>query len=92
MADSAGKEVVGIWHVDYRAAFDAVFVTHVEADVILDVKVPKAFIFLEREAEQVSECESILVVCVDEEVGVDDVCGRILDDCVWSGVVQTRPV
>ena len=25
--------------------------------------------FLEREAEQVSECESILVVCVDEKLG-----------------------
>ena len=47
---------------------------------------------LEREAEQVSECELILVVCVDEDVGVDDACGRIFDDCVWSGVVQTRPV
>jgi hypothetical protein len=48
--------------------------------------------FLEREAEQVSECESILVVCVDEEVGVDDACGRILNDCMWSGVVEARPV
>jgi hypothetical protein len=48
--------------------------------------------FLEGEAEQVSEFESILVVCVDEEVGVVDASGRIFDDCVRSGGVQTHPV
>ena len=48
--------------------------------------------FLQRKAEQVSECESILVVCVDEEVGVDDAGGCVLDDCVRGGVVHTRPV
>jgi hypothetical protein len=48
--------------------------------------------FLQRGAKQVSECESILVLCVDEEVGVNDASGRILDDCMRGGVVQTRPV
>jgi hypothetical protein len=40
--------------------------------------------FLQREAEQVTKCESILMVCIDDEVGVDDANGRILDDCVRS--------
>ena len=42
-----------------------------------EVKFPEAFMFLEGEAEQVSKCESLLVVCVDEEVGVDDASGGV---------------
>ena len=84
MAVAACEEVVGIWHVDHGAALDTVLVAHVESDVVLNVEFPKAFVFLQREAEQVTKCESILVVGVDEEVGVDDASGRILDDCVRS--------
>ena len=87
MAVAACEEVVGIRHVDHGAAFDTVFVAHVEADVVLDVEFPKAFVFLQGEAKQVTKCESILVVCVDEEVGVYDASGRVLDDCVGGGVV-----
>jgi hypothetical protein len=92
MSVAVCEEVVGIWHVNYRAAFDTVLVAHIESDVVLDVKFPKSFVFLQREAEQITKCESVLVVCVDEEVGVDDAGGRILDDCVRGGVVHTRPV
>ena len=47
MAVAACEEVVGIWHVDHGAAFDTVFVAHVEADVVLDVEFLKAFEFLQ---------------------------------------------
>jgi hypothetical protein len=65
---TAGEEVVGVGHVYDGSAFDAVLVAGVESDVVLDVKFPKSFVFLQREAEQITKCESILVVCIDEEV------------------------
>ena len=92
MAVAAGEEVVSKGHVYYRATFDAVFVTHIEPYVVLDVKFLEAFMFLEGKVKQIVECESILVMCIDEEVGVNNACRRILDDCVWSGVVQAHPV
>ena len=92
MSIAAGEKVMGIRHVYYRATFDAVFVTHIEPYVVLDVKFLEAFMFLEGKVKQIVECESILVMCIDEEVGVNNACRRILDDCVWSGVVQAHPV
>ena len=32
------------------------------------------------------------MVCVNEEVGVDDAGGRVLDDCMGGAVVQACPV
>ena len=81
-----------VWHIDEGSTLCDVLVADAESDVVLDVKFPKSFVFLQREAEQITKCESILVVCVDEEVDVDDAGGRILDDCVRGGVVHTRPV
>jgi hypothetical protein len=40
MAVSAGEETVAVGHVYHRSAFDAVFVTDVEADVVLHVEFP----------------------------------------------------
>ena len=42
---------------------------------------------LEREAQEVPEYEAILVVCVDEECGVDYSGGGVFEYCVWDGVV-----
>ena len=58
-------------HVYQGAALDAAFVAHVEADIILDVESPYLFVFLQGEAEEVLECESVLVVGVDAEAVVD---------------------
>ena len=91
-ADTA-RMSCGLWKIVLaRGLLSLRMLVHVESDVVLDVKFPKSFVFLQREAEQIPKCESILVVCVDEEVGVDDAGGRILDDCVRGGVVHARPV
>ena len=50
MTVAAGEEVVegggGVGHVYDGSAFNAVFVTHVEPDVVFDVEFPKAFVVL----------------------------------------------
>jgi Cu+-exporting ATPase len=40
VAVTSCEYAVGVWHVDEAAAFDAVGVAHVEADVVLDVEFP----------------------------------------------------
>jgi len=68
----ACKYLVSVWHVDKGPALCAVLVADVETDVVFDVELPFAFMVLEREAEQVAECEAILMVCIDGEGWVDD--------------------
>ena len=47
---------------------------------------------LEGEAQEVSESESILAVCVYGEPVVDHSGRCVLDDGVWEGVVKSGPV
>jgi hypothetical protein len=51
VAISPGEEAVRVGHVNDRAAFHAVFISDVEADVVLHVEFPQAFVVLEWEAE-----------------------------------------
>ncbi len=60
-----------VGQVDEVAALDAVLVPKVEADVVLNVELPQSLVTLEREAEEVAECVTILVSCVDVERGAD---------------------
>ena len=92
MSITAGEEVVGVGHVDNGSAFNAVLVSGVEADVVLDIKFPQSLVILEGKTEEVSEDEPILVVGVDAEIGVDDPGGGILEHCVWDRVVQPGPM
>jgi hypothetical protein len=48
---SSSEEAVRVGHVNDRAAFHAVFISNIEADVILHVEFPQAFVVLEGEAE-----------------------------------------
>ena len=48
---SSSKEAVRVGHVNNRAAFHAVFISDIEANVILHIKFPQAFVVLEGEAE-----------------------------------------
>ena len=48
---SSSEKAVRVGHEDNRAAFYAVFISDVEADIVLDVEFPLAFVVLEREAE-----------------------------------------
>ena len=46
MSVATGEEVMSVGRVYNRSAFDAVFVTHVEPDVVFDVEFSKAFVVL----------------------------------------------
>ncbi len=48
---SSSEETMRVGHVNNRAAFHAVFISDIEADVILHVEFPQAFVVLEGEAE-----------------------------------------
>ena len=48
---SSSEEAVRVGHVKERAAFHTVFISNIEADVILHVEFPQAFVVLEGEAE-----------------------------------------
>jgi hypothetical protein len=89
---AAGEEVVCVRHVYHGTALDAVFVACVEADVVLDIEFPQTLVFLEWKAQEVPEGESILVVGVNVEVGVDDPGRGVLEYRVWYGVVQAGPM
>ncbi len=45
------EEAMRVGHVNDRAAFHAIFISDVEADVVLHVEFPQAFVVLEGEAE-----------------------------------------
>ena len=66
---------------------------HIEPDVILYIELPKAFLVLEWETQEVAECEPVLVVCVDgQKTVVDHSSWGVLDDGVGVGVVKASPV
>ena len=46
MSVTASKEIVGVGHVYHGSSFDAVLVTGVEADVVLDVEFPQTLVVL----------------------------------------------
>jgi hypothetical protein len=48
---SSSEEAMRVGHVDNGAAFHAVFISDIEADVILHIEFPQAFVVLEGEAE-----------------------------------------
>ena len=58
---------MAVGHVDQGAAFDTVLVAHVESDVVFYVELPNSFVILEWEAQEVAECEPVLMMCVNEE-------------------------
>ena len=79
MSVATDKEAVCIWHVHYGPTFGAVvFISGVEPDIVFDVELPQSFVVLQRKAEDVTECESVLVVCVDVETVIDESCRCIL--------------
>ena len=48
---TASKEIMSVRHVYHRSSFDAVLVTGVEADVVLDVEFPQSLVVLEGKAQ-----------------------------------------
>ena len=51
MSVTASKETVGVRHVYHGSSFDAVLVTGVEADVVLDIEFPQTLVVLEGKAQ-----------------------------------------
>ena len=92
MAIAARKDVVGVWHVDKGAAFNAVGIAHVEANVVFYIELPKAFVILEGEAEEVAVCESILVMGVHAECWGDYPCWCVFEYGMGEGVMEAGPV
>ena len=81
-----------VGHVNDRSAFHAVFISDVEADVVLHVEFPQAFVFSEWEAEEVSEDKAKLMVGVHQESGVDEARWGVAKDRVGESVMKTCPV
>jgi hypothetical protein len=50
VAVSPSEEVVIVWHVNNGAAFNAVFVADIEANVVLDIEFPETFVVLQWKA------------------------------------------
>jgi hypothetical protein len=49
-------------------------------------------VVLEWETQEVTECEHVLVMCIDGETGVDHSSWGVLYDGVGKGVVKASPV
>jgi hypothetical protein len=51
MSVTASKEIVSVGHVYHGSTFDAVLVTCVEADIVVDVEFPQTLVVLWGKAE-----------------------------------------
>ena len=51
MSVAPGKDVVGVGHKNHGTAFDTVLVDHIKTDIVFNIKHPKSFVVLKREAE-----------------------------------------